>query len=53
MNNLVFGKPFLLYHRSGHSPRPCSRSKRRVDRLNQWSQWHPVVEGVGGGGGGW
>ena len=24
MNNLVFGKPFLLYH-SGQSPRPCCR----------------------------
>ena len=22
---LVFGKPFLLYHRSGHSPQPCFR----------------------------
>ena len=22
---LVFGKPFLLYHRSGHSPQPCLR----------------------------
>ena len=21
---LVFGKPFLLYHRSGHFPQPCS-----------------------------
>ena len=20
---LVFGKPFLLYHRSGHFPQPC------------------------------
>ena len=23
MNKIVFGKPFLLYHRSGHSPQPC------------------------------
>ena len=22
--NIIFGKPFLLYHRSGHSPQPCS-----------------------------
>ena len=31
MIKLVFGKPILLHHRSGHSPQPCSEKP--------WTEW--------------
>ena len=34
MNTIVFGKPFPLYHRSGHSPQPCPQGSARDTSLS-------------------
>ena len=51
MNNLVFGKPFLLYHRSGHSPRPRLRLVAGLVRIpiltHPYGQFQVSCFGVG------
>ena len=34
MHKIVFGKPFLLYHRSGHSPQPC----KELTQSHSWTR---------------